>query len=191
MMGTVLRKLTPAVTAVLSSLSIALVFAVAGGVVPARQVPRASMDLLAAIPHINAALSCIAIVTIALGIRAIRVGDIARHRSLMFASFAVFVLFLIGYLYRVALLGPTEFQGPAIVRTYIYYPVLAVHIVLAVLCIPLLYHTLLLAATYPTRELTDTIHPRLGRIAAPLWLLSFFLGLVVYGLVYLAPALAW
>jgi putative membrane protein len=185
------RRLTPAVTAVLSSLSIALVFAVAGGIVPSGTLPAVSGDLLAAIPHINAALSCIALVTILLGIRAIRVGDIARHRALMFASFGVFLVFLAGYLYRVAIAGPTEFQGPALVRTYVYYPILVVHVSLAVLCIPLLYHTLLLAATYPTRELSETIHPRLGRIAAPLWLLSFALGLAVYLLVYLAPALVW
>lgn len=190
-MSSVVRNHTPAVTALLSSLSIGIVFAAAGGAVPTETVPRAPAAVLAAIPHINAAISLSAILTITLGVRAIRAGDIARHRSLMSASFGLFVLFLSAYLYRVSLLGPTEFTGPAFIETYVYYPILAVHIVLAVLCIPLLYHTLLLAATYSPHELSETIHPRLGRLAAPLWLLSFLLGFIVYLLVYLGPAVLW
>jgi putative membrane protein len=190
-MSSVVRQHTPAVTAILSSLSIGIVFAAAGGAVPTETLPRAPEALLDAIPHINAAISLMAIATITLGVRAIRAGEIARHRSLMFASFGLFVVFLAGYLYRVSLLGPTEFSGPAVVGTFVYYPILAIHILLAVVCIPLLYHTMLLAATYSPHELSETIHPRLGRIAAPLWLVSFLLGFVVYLLVYLAPAVVW
>ena len=40
-------------------------------------------------------------------------------------------------LYRVVLKGPTDFTGPAVVESYVYLPVLAIHILLAIVAIPL------------------------------------------------------
>ena len=65
--------------------------------------------------------------------------------------------------------------------------VLAVHIVFAIVCLPLLYYVLLLAYGYDRRELSETPHPRVGRIAATLWAVSFTLGLVVYAALYVVP----
>jgi putative membrane protein len=89
------------------------------------------------------------------------------------------------YLYRVALLGPSEFTGPAAVEQFVYYPVLGIHILLAVVCIPLLYYVLLLGLTRPVSELSATKHPKVGRVAASLWMTSFALGVVVYLMLYL------
>jgi putative membrane protein len=43
----------------------------------------------------------------------------------------------------------------------------------------------LIASTHDVSELPETAHPRLGRIAAALWLISFALGIVVYAMLYL------
>lgn len=176
------RNHVPALTAVLTIVSLALVFGAVLGFAPA--LPRASEAVLGAIPHVNAALSAVAIGTIALGWRSIRRGAIQRHRLLMLLSAALFGTFLVLYLYRVALEGPRSFAGPAVLYQWVYVPVLGVHILLAIVCIPLLYYVLLLAGTRPIDAISRTVHAKVGRIAASLWLVSFALGIVVYLLLY-------
>lgn len=179
------RARVPVLTGVLSVVSLALVFGAVGGAIPTTLLPRAPDAVLAAIPTANAVVSLLAIGTIVGGIRAIRRGDVDRHRQFMLAAFGLFGLFLVLYLYRVTLEGPTDFAGPAVVETYVYLPLLAIHILLAIVAIPAVYYTLLLAASYPVAELRQTNHPRAGKVAASLWLISFSLGIVVYAMLYL------
>jgi putative membrane protein len=178
------RNHVPALTGLLSVVSLALVFGAVLGVVPDGALPRAPDGVIDAIPHLNAAISVLAIGTIASGWHAIRRGAVRRHRALMVVSLALFVAFLALYLYKVALEGPTAFPGPDMIYQFVYLPILAVHILLAIVCIPLLYYVLLLALTRPIEEIPLTNHPRIGRIAASLWLISFALGVVVYLLLY-------
>ncbi|MFB6143398.1 MAG: DUF420 domain-containing protein [Halorientalis sp.] len=180
------RDHVPLLTALLSVASLALVFGAVLRVVPSTALPHPPIWVLAAIPHVNAVLSLLAIVGIVVGVRAIRQGHVERHRRAMLTTLALFGTFLALYLFRVALEGPTPFDGPAVVERFVYYPVLAIHVLLAIVCIPLLYYVLLLALTRPVRELRGSTHPRVGRVAASLWLVSFVLGTVVYGLLYVA-----
>lgn len=176
----------PELTGLLSLVSLALVFGAVLGVLPVGALPRAPDAVLAAIPHVNAGISVVAIVVISAGWRWIRQGAVRRHRWAMVAGFLLFGAFLALYLYKVALTGPKPFVGPNWVETYVYYPVLGVHVLLAVVCVPLLFYVLLLALTRPVSEIPLTDHPRLGQITAILWLTSFALGTVVYALLYLA-----
>jgi putative membrane protein len=178
------RDHVPALAAVLTVVSLALVFGAALGAVPRSLLPRASDAVFAAIPHVNAVLSTVAIVTIVLGVRAIRRGNWRRHRAFMLASLVLFVGFLALYLYKVSVQGPAPFPGPDTVYRLVYLPTLAVHVILAIVCLPLLYYVVLLAATHSVPELTGTRHATLGRVAASLWLVSFVLGNVVYALLY-------
>ena len=171
------------VAALLSVVSVALVFAAAGGVLPANALPESSA-LVAAVPHLNAAISVAAIAAIAGGVRAIRRGDVDRHRSLMATAFVLFVAFLALYLYKIVIAGPSEFGGPDPVYRFVYLPVLAIHVLLAVVTIPPLYYVLGVGLTHPVEEIPRTRHPRLGRVAATLWTVSFALGIVVYLLLY-------
>ncbi|WP_137285152.1 DUF420 domain-containing protein [Halorussus salinisoli] len=175
----------PALTGLLTVVSLALVFAAVLRVVPAGTLPRAPDPVLAAIPHVNAAISVVAFGVVAASWRWIRQGKVERHRRGMLAGVVLFAAFLTLYLYRVALLGPTHFEGPQVVEQFVFYPILGIHVLLAVVCIPLLYYVLLLALTRPVSELSATNHPRVGRVAASLWLTSFALGVVVYLLLYL------
>lgn len=175
----------PELAGLLSVVSLALVFGAALGMLPVETLPRAPDAVLAAIPHVNVAISVAAIGVIAAGWRWVRRGAIQRHRWAMQAGFVLFGTFLALYLYKVALTGPTSFAGPSRVETYVYYPVLGVHVLLAIVCVPLLFYVLLLALTRPVSEIPLTDHPRLGRITAALWLTSFALGTVVYTLLYL------
>jgi Predicted membrane protein len=169
----------------MSLLAIGTVFAAVLGVIPRTMLPTAPGVVLAVIPHVNAVLSTTAIVTIVLGVRAIRRGAVRRHRRLMLITVVLFVAFLVLYLYKVILAGPVSFGGPPGVYERVYLPVLAVHIILAVVCIPFVVHALLLGLTHEVRELYQTRHQLVGRIGATLWLISFALGNVVYLLAYI------
>lgn len=182
-MAVELRTHVPLLTAILSVVALGLVFSAVGGVVPDRLLPR-NESLLAVIPQLNALISATAIVTIAAGWRAIRRGAVERHRAFMLTSFLLFVAFLGLYLYRVSLEGPASFGGPAAIEQFVYLPVLAIHILLAIVCVPLLFYVLLLAATRPVEDIYRTRHRSVGQVAAILWVTSFALGIVVYLLLY-------
>jgi putative membrane protein len=186
-MQTTIRRRLPFVTGLLTVVSLVAVVAAVRQAVPAVLLPPVPESILAAIPHVNALLSAIAIGTIAYGWRAIRADRIETHRRAMIASLGLFLSFLALYLLRVAIEGPTSFGGPEWFKLWLYYPVLGVHMVLAIVCLPLVYHVLLLGLTHAPAELSDTAHPRLGRIAASLWLVSFSLGIVVYLILYVLP----
>ncbi|MCU4973079.1 DUF420 domain-containing protein [Halobacteria archaeon AArc-m2/3/4] len=184
-MTAIQKEHVPMLTGLLSVVSLAVVFGAAGGVIPQSAVPTPPERVLETIPHVNAVLSLTAIATIGLGWWWIRRGNVDRHRQAMVLSFALFGTFLVLYLYRlVSLGGPASFPGPAAVEQFVYLPVLAIHILLAVICIPLVYYALLLAATHTVGELARTRHAAVGRIAATLWLVSFALGVVVYAMLY-------
>lgn len=179
------REHVPALTGVLSVISLALVFGAALQVFPPDAIPRAPAWVLDAIPHVNALVSLFAIASITAGWRFARRTEFRKHRATMLASLVLFVTFLVLYLYKVTISGPAPFPGPVFVYRFAYLPLLAIHVGLAIVCVPLLYYVLLLALTRPTSALPDTDHRRVGRVAASLWIVSFALGIVVYALLYL------
>jgi putative membrane protein len=178
------REHVPALTAALTAVSLALVFGAVLQVLPVEALPQPEA-LLTAIPHLNAVVSLLAIGTIVVGVRSIRDGNVERHRRFMLTSFVLFALFLTLYLYRVALLGPSGFSGPDVVYTYVYLPVLFVHIALAIVCVPFVFYALLVAGTRPVADIYETRHRTAGRVAAGLWTISFSMGLLIYAMLYL------
>ena len=180
----VAREHTLAVSLVISTLALAVVFAVALEFVPGGALPRAPAAVLETIPHANAVLSVCGVATIVAGVAFARRGEFDRHRAAMLATTALFAAFLLLYLYRVAILGPTPFPGPDPIYRTVYLPILAVHVTLAVACVPLVTYVLVLATTRSVAELPDTPHRRVGWIAAVLWAVSFALGIVVYAMLY-------
>jgi putative membrane protein len=143
-------------------------------------VPRAPSWFLNAIPHINAILVSAALVTVLAGYREIRRGNVTLHARLMATTTALFFSFLALYLLRLSNFGLTEFPGSDFFYSYVYLPFLGVHMVLAAVCIPLVLYSVVVAATVPTDDITETAHPRVGRIAVPLWAITFVFGFVVY-----------
>ena len=82
------------------------------------------------------------------------------------SDLVLFVAFLALYLYKVALEGPAPFPGPETIYQFVYLPVLGIHITLAIVCVPLLYYVLLLAATRPTRRWFVRGSSSIGRVSA-------------------------
>lgn len=147
---------------------------------------RGTVDLLA---HAIAAVNTVAVVTLALGWYWIRNGEVKRHAAAMTTSFALILLFLGMYLPKVAGGGTKEF---VLESSYAWVPLwdwvypaylvmLAVHIVLSVVSVPVVLYAITLGLTHSERELREeTPHRRVGRIAASAWILSLALGVVTY-----------
>jgi putative membrane protein len=80
----------PALTGLLTVVSLALVFGAVGGFLPAGVLPRVG-PLVAAVPHLNALFSAAAICSIVYGVRAIRNGRVGRHRIAMLTTTALWL----------------------------------------------------------------------------------------------------
>lgn len=179
------RERVPHLTGLLTTGSYLIVLVVIMGLVPSTLFPAAPASMLSVIPHILAAISVLAIGTILAGVHAIRTGNIARHRLLMIGAFGLFGLFLTTDFYRLTVVGPTQFTGPAVVETYVYLPLLAVHVLCALLTFPTVYYALLVAISTPVDRLRSTNHSRVGTVAVALWLITFGQGLVIYAMLHL------
>jgi len=140
------------------------------------------MTLAAVLPSVNASLNATSAVLLVLGWRAIRRGHVARHRALMLSALASSILFLAGYLTRIALTGTHAFPGSGAFRA-VYLAVLASHTLLAVAAAPMILRTLFLAlkARFPD-------HRRIARATFPVWLYVSVTGVAVYAMLYvIAP----
>lgn len=130
--------------------------------------------------HATAVLNLAATVCLVAGWYWIRAGDVAKHRLAMLAAFGLILLFLVVYLTRVGGGGGEKvFVGPDLER-YAYLIMLAVHIVLSIVAVPVVLFALILGLTHTPSELKQTAHAKVGRIAAASWILSLVLGVVTY-----------
>ncbi|MDR7519902.1 MAG: DUF420 domain-containing protein [Armatimonadota bacterium] len=146
---------------------------------PAHLPPRIGAAL-AVFPPLIALINALALVCLVAGWRAVRAGRISAHRRFMVASAALISLFLVLYVTRVALGGTKAFPGPPQIRTYVYLPILTVHIVLSIASVPLVIYNLITGLTRPVRTVAGTRHPLVGRYAVVSWSTSLVLGILVY-----------
>ncbi|MCW8172647.1 DUF420 domain-containing protein [Natrialba swarupiae] len=179
------RERVRPIAAVLSVVSLAVVFAAAGGRLPQSAVPghRVGADGDSARERGH---QCDGDRHDHGRVASDPPGDVARHRAAMLASFALFVTFLTLYLYRlVATGGPQPFPVPRCSTSSSTCPS-SRSTFSSPSSVSLLYYALLLAFACPVDGLRRTNHARVGRLAAGLWLISFSLGIVVYGLLHVA-----
>ncbi len=165
------------VTAALTLSAYGLVVGTFSGVFPYPDFDRATVDVLT---HVVAVVNTMALACIVAGVHQVRRGRFERHRNLMLTATALIVVFLVVYLFRVGGGGTKIFQGPEVVRSFVYLPMLAVHLVLSIAAVPLVVHAVVLGVTRPLEDVGDTAHPRVGRLAAAAWSLSLALGVVTY-----------
>ncbi len=140
------------------------------------------MTLAGSLPSVNATLNACSALLLLLGWRAIRAGRRARHRNLMLAACGSSVLFLAGYLTRIALTGTHRFPGSGALRAA-YLALLGSHTLLAALALPLVLRTLQLSLSSRFPE-----HRRIARWTFPVWIYVSVTGVAVYVMLYhLAP----
>ncbi|MFA1610517.1 DUF420 domain-containing protein [Halobellus rubicundus] len=178
-----------AVTVVLSIVGYAAVVGTFLGAVPQSVFPDLSLSAVNTLSDAIALVNAVNVLVIAAGWRWIRRNEVQKHAAAMVTSFVLILVFLVLYLTKIGGGGTKEFVGPA----FVYYPylaMLAIHIVLSIISVPVVLYAIVLGATHTPEELrAETPHRRVGRIAAGAWLLSLSLGVVTYLL--LNHAFSW
>jgi len=183
------RSHPKAVTVLLSVVGYAAV--VGAFAVPSVQAlfPKLSLSQVNLLADAIAVVNSIAVVVLCLGWYWIRNGEVKKHAHAMVSSFVLILLFLSMYLPKVAGGGTKEFvldsaYGWVPLWEWVYPAyllMLAIHILLSILAVPLVLYAIVLGLTHTPEELrTETPHRRVGRIAAGSWILSLFLGVVTY-----------
>ncbi|WP_418284421.1 DUF420 domain-containing protein [Halorubrum sp. DTA46] len=138
---------------------------------------RATVEFLT---HAIAAVNTLTVVTLSLGWYFIRRGEVRKHAASMITSFGLILVFLGMYVPRVAGGGTKYFVGPD-PAYYAYLIMLAIHILLSIVSVPVVLYAIVLGLTHTERELREeTPHAKVGRIAAGAWLLSLVLGVIAY-----------
>jgi len=129
-------------------------------------------------PALNAGLNATSAVLLLSGRVLIARKRVAAHRACMIAAVVASALFLGCYLFFHAHVGEISFLGQGWAR-WIYYPILATHVFLAMVIVPLVVVTLSrgLKARYPQ-------HRAIARWTWPLWIYVSITGVIVYFMLY-------
>lgn len=135
-----------------------------------------------------AVINSVALLALLAGWRFIRRGQVERHRRSMLSAFALIVCFLVLYIWKQAggftkelVVSQGQFlaaYAPAI--STIYLGMLAVHVLLSIVAVPVVLHAVVLGLTHTPEELANTVHPTVGRVAVASWATSLALGIVTY-----------
>jgi putative membrane protein len=132
------------------------------------------------LPALNALLNGLSATALLLGYIFIRARRIAAHRAAMMTAFAFSTLFLVSYILHHALHGDVRYPLHAALRT-VYLPLLASHILLAIVALPLV-----LAAFFFSLTGRIPLHRKVARWTFPLWLYVSLTGVVTYLMLRLA-----
>lgn len=175
-----------AITGVLSIVGYALVLGAFAGVIPL--FPPLSEETVILFSDIIAVVNSCALLALLIGWRFIRNGEVRKHRASMLIAFTLICLFLVFYLWKVGggfeksfVVRDGQFlAGFASVIEPLYLLMLAIHILLSVLAVPVVLYAVVLGLTHTPSELTETAHARVGRIAVVSWSVSLALGVITY-----------
>ncbi len=165
------------VNALLSAAAIALL----AWLLVFREPAPGESPLLGYLPMLNAALNSTSAVLLLMGRAAIRRGDKRRHAQLMLGAFCASALFLVSYLAYHYVHGDTRYLGAPAMRGF-YLLVLASHVLLSLLVVPLVLAALWFAARSRFEQ-----HKKVTRVLYPIWLYVSATGVLVYLLLYQLP----
>ena len=175
-----------AVTAVLSLVGYVLVLGTFAGVVDV--FPNISDATVVLLSDAIAVTNTLALTALVVGWRYIRTGEVRKHRAAMLTAFSLILVFLVMYLTKVGggfekeiVIEYGQFLSAYAEPVRIaYLAMLAIHILLSVVAVPVVIYPVVLGLTHSPAELRETNHARIGRIAVSSWSLSLFLGVVTY-----------
>ena len=131
-------------------------------------------DIIPYLPHFQALLNTAATLLLATGYYFIRNSKPDLHRACMAAALLISSLFMVSYLTYHARVGYMPFTGQGIIRPF-YFTLLASHVILAAVIVPLVLTTVFFAITGNFNK-----HPRIARWTLPLWLYVSVSGVVIY-----------
>jgi len=189
MVGGRVREHPRATTLLLAAVGYAAVVGVFA--VPSVQAlfPELSLGQVNLLAHAIAVVNTLAVTSLAAGWYWIRNDEVSKHAHAMLSAFVLILLFLSMYLPKVAGGGTKEFvldsaYGWVPLWEWVYpayLAMLAIHILLSILAMPLVLYAVVLGLTHtPTELRTETPHRTVGRVAAGTWILSLALGVITY-----------
>jgi putative membrane protein len=135
---------------------------------------------LAFLPALNALLNGLSATALLIGYTFIRAHRIPAHRAAMITAFGFSTLFLVSYILHHALHGDVRYPVHAALRM-VYLPLLASHILLAIVALPLILVTFFFSLTGRIPQ-----HRKVARWTFPLWLYVSVTGVVTYVMLRLA-----
>lgn len=171
----------------IGALSVVIVAAVAFLIYNAQSVSVYNPKIYT-LPKLNAFLNSSVFVLLLAGFYFIKNGNIRFHRACMLAAFIFSSVFLVSYvIYHYSapetrygdinhdgILQDAEKAAAGSIR-YIYYILLASHIILATIIVPLALVTLFRIFNLQTEK-----HKKIARITLPIWLYVSITGVIVY-----------
>lgn len=173
-----IRARPVAITAVLSVIGYALVIGTFAGWVDIYPTLTAwQVDFLT---HLIAVINTIALSALIVGVYYIKDGKYRKHRAAMLVAFSLILIFLVVYLLRVGGGFEKRIVGAPTGIYEAYLAMLAIHIFLSIVSVPVVLYAVLLGLTHTFSELKDTRKAQIGRIAAGAWILSLALGIITY-----------
>jgi len=132
------------------------------------------------LPALNALLNGLSATALMVGYVRIRAGQQKAHRAAMLTAFAFSTLFLIGYIAHHALHGDVRYPHGAAFRE-LYLALLASHILLATLALPMILVTFFFALTTRFQQ-----HKKIARWTFPVWLYVSVTGVITFIMLRLA-----
>jgi putative membrane protein len=132
------------------------------------------------LPALNALLNGLSAIALLIGYTFIRARRIRAHRAAMITAFGFSTLFLVSYILHHYLHGDVYYPAHAALRSF-YLPLLASHILLAVVALPLVLVTFFFSLTGRIPQ-----HRKVARWTLPLWLYVSITGVVTYAMLRLA-----
>lgn len=126
------------------------------------------------LPPIYATINGLTAILLVAAVMAIKNGKRLVHERLMTTAIACSVVFLVMYVAYHMTTDRTNFGGEGTIK-YVYYFILATHILLSIVIIPLVLITYVRALA----ERFDA-HKKIAKITFPLWLYVAVTGVIVY-----------
>ena len=140
----------------------------------------ATSEQYAFLPALNAILNGLAAISLLIGYTFIRSRKIRQHRAAMLTAFGFSTLFLVSYILHHALHGDVRYPVHAALRS-VYLPLLASHIILATVALPLVLVTFFFSLSGRIPQ-----HRKVARWTLPLWLYVSVTGVITYVMLRLA-----
>ena len=155
-------------------MSLAVAFLILG---PRPEGIEGSIDV-SSLPYVNALLNLITTILLIIGYVLIRQKKREKHRSVMLSAFFTSALFLVSYVvYHWFKSGPKPYTGDL---TFIYYPVLLTHIILAMSILPLA-----MISVYRGMVLQIQQHKKIAKITFPIWMYVSVTGIIIFIMLYM------
>lgn len=142
--------------------------------------PAAGSSQWAFLPAMNAVFNGLAGISLLIGYTFVRTHRIRAHRRAMITAFIFSTLFLVGYIAHHALHGDIRYPLHAAYRIP-YLWLLASHIILATLTLPLVLVTFFFSLSGRIPQ-----HRKIARWTFPLWLYVSVTGVITYVMLRLA-----